>query len=87
MISFILAWLTVSFLEENYPRFSKWVILPLALLVVIAGVVSCVDDLIPDDAVEIVDCGNPDIRCINMPHSVDCSAPGIRCINTDGDLP
>lgn len=57
--------------DENYPRFFKWVILPLALLVVIADVVSCVDGLVSGDAVE----------------TVDCSAPAVRCINTDGDLP
>lgn len=91
LIGLILGWFLWDFLDENYPRFFKWVILPLvlplALLVVIAPVVSCVADLLPDDAVENVDCGNRDIRCINGPHSVDCSAPAIRCINTDGDLP
>lgn len=87
LIGLILGWFFLGFLDENYPRFFKWVFLPLALWVSIALVVSCVDDLLHHDAVESVDCGNPDIRCINGPHSVDCSAPAIRCINTDGDLP
>lgn len=87
LIGLILGLLTINFLEENFPRFFKWVLLPLALWVSIALVVSCVDDLLHHDAVESVDCGNPDIRCTNMPHSVDCSAPAIWCNNRDGDLP
>lgn len=72
LIFVILWWFADDFLEENYPRIYRWVflplVIPLALLVVIGGVASCVDDLVSDDAAEIVDCSNPDIRCINMPH-------------------
>ena len=63
--------LLFGLLEENYPRFTNWVVLPLgcvfAFLVVLADVGSWyLENWGPEDAVEIVDCSAPDIQCVNV---------------------
>ena len=71
MIEFI-AWLVMQDLEEEYPRFFKWILPPLACFLLLAGVGGCTYAVWTwRHAVE----------------TIDCSAADIRCINTDGSPP